>query len=111
MTFEDAVAKALAFREERDWMQFHNPKDLAISISLESAELLESFQWSGVDLIVPEKREQLISELADVMMYCIYLADSLDVNLADAVSSKLDVNEKKYPVAKSRGNAKKYTEL
>ncbi len=111
MTFEEAAKKALAFREERDWSQFHNPKDLAISISLEAAELLESFQWSGADLEAPQKREAMTEELADVVIYCTYLADALGVNLADAVSIKIDVNAQKYPVSKARGNAKKYTEL
>ncbi len=111
MTFEEAAKKALAFREERDWSQFHNPKDLAISISLEAAELLESFQWSGADLEAPQKREAMTEELADVVIYCTYLADALGVNLADAVSTKIDVNAQKYPVSKARGNAKKYTEL
>ena len=111
MTFEDAAAKALAFRAERDWAQFHNPKDLAISISLESAELLEAFQWSGRDLEAAEKRDYMTEELADVTIYCIYLADAIGISLAEAVSAKIDSNEKKYPVDKSRGNSSKYTEL
>lgn len=76
MNFEEAVAKALAFREERDWAQFHNPKDLAISVSLEAAELLEIFQWSGNDLVVSAKTDRAKEELADVVIYCIYLADA-----------------------------------
>jgi len=111
MTFEDAAAKALAFREERDWAQFHNPKDLAISISLEAAELLEAFQWSGADLEASEKRDYIAEELADVAIYCIYLADAIGVDLASAVSAKIDVNASKYPADKSRGNSRKYTEL
>lgn len=92
MTFEEVIEKALAFREERDWTQFHNPKDLAISISLEAAELLEVFQWSGQDVTVESKTERVKEELADVVIYCIYLADTLDLNLPDAISSKLDEN-------------------
>ncbi len=111
MLFEDAAQKAIAFREERAWSQFHNPKDLAISISLEAAELLEIFQWSGTDLEAPQKREAMIEELADVVIYCTYLADTLGVDLADAVSSKIDANARKYPVDKSWGNSRKYTEL
>ena len=111
MNFEEAASKALAFRENRDWAQYHNPKDLAISISLEAAELLEVFQWSGADLEVMQKADKVKEELADIAIYCIYLADRLKVNLADAISDKIDVNEKKYPVEKSRGSAKKYTEL
>lgn len=111
MTFEDATNKALAFREDRDWAQFHNPKDLAISINLEAAELLENFQWSGTDTKVAGKRGNMTEELADVVIYCIYFADALDINLADAISAKIDVNSKKYPVEKSRGKPSKYTEL
>lgn len=111
MTFEDAASRALAFREERDWMQFHNPKDLAISISLEAAELLENFQWSGANLEVSDKRDAMTEELADVAIYCIYLADALGINLADAVSAKIDANAEKYPVDKARGSSRKYTEL
>lgn len=111
MTFEDATEKALAFRDERAWGQFHNPKDLAISINLEAAELLEMFQWSGPNLDVQNKREGMVEELADVVIYCMYLADSLGVTLADAVNAKIDTNAEKYPPAQSRGNSKKYTEL
>ena len=111
MTFEDAASKALAVREERDWAQFHNPKDLAISISLEASELLEAFQWSGSDLEVARKRGAMVEELADVAIYCIYLADALGVGLADAVSAKIDANTEKYPADKSRGSSRKYTEL
>ena len=111
MTFEEVVEKALAFREERDWTQFHNPKDLAISISLEAAELLEVFEWSGQDVTVESKTERIKEELADVVIYCIYLADTLGLDMPDAVSSKLDENARKYPAEKARGNARKYTEL
>lgn len=111
MRFEEAAKKALAFREERDWAQFHNPKDLAISISLEAAELLEVFQWSGQDVTVESKTERIKEELADVVIYCIYLADTLGLDMPDAVSSKLDENARKYPAEKARGNARKYTEL
>lgn len=111
MDFEEAVKKALMLRDERDWVQFHNPKDLAISISLEAAELLEVFQWSGTDLEVPVKAGHAKEELADVVIYCIYMADRLGVNLVEAVSDKIDADRRKYPVDKSRGNSKKYSEL
>lgn len=111
VNFEEAVEKALTFREERDWAQFHNPKDLAISVSLEAAELLEIFQWSGDDLVVSAKANKAKEELADVVIYCIYLADALGAVLAEAVSSKIEENARKYPVDKSRGNARKYTDL
>lgn len=111
MNFEEATAKALAFREERDWSQFHNPKDLAISINIESAELLEVFQWSGENLEPGQKTDKAKEELADVAIYCIYLADRLGVSLPDAIGEKIDANNAKYPVEKSRGSARKYTEL
>ncbi len=111
MTFEEAAAKALAFREERDWAQFHNPKDLAISISLEASELLETFQWSGEDLEVSGKRDHMADELADVIIYCIYLADATGIDLAKAVDEKIDINASKYPAEKSRGSSRKYNEL
>lgn len=111
MTFEDAAAKALQFRQQRDWEQFHNPKDLAISISLEASELLESFQWSGTDLAASERRDHMADELADIAIYCIYFADATGIDLVEAINAKLDANEKKYPVQKSRGSSKKYTEL
>lgn len=111
MTFEEASRRALAFRDERDWRQFHNPKDLALSISLEAAELLEVFQWSGTDLEVADRRDRAADELADVAIYCIYMADSLGIDLADAIGKKIDVNESRYPAEKARGNARKYTQL
>ena len=111
MTFEEATAKALKFREERDWAQFHNPKDLAISISLKAAELLEVFQWSGTDVAVSKKQNCMSEELADVVIYCIYLADTIGIDLSEAVNAKIDINLQKYPKEKSRGNSKKYTEL
>ena len=111
MDFEQAREKALTFRNERDWGRFHNPKDLAISISLEAVELLEVFQWSGADLDVPEKAEHAKEELADVVIYCIYMADKLGIDLPEAISEKIDSNAKKYPVAKSHGTSRKYTEL
>lgn len=111
MDFSEASQKALAFRQERDWEQFHNPKDLAISISLEAAELLEVFQWSGSDTGVREKRQEAIDELADVMAYCIYMAEELGVDVAEIIGNKIDKNADKYPVDKSAGTSKKYTEL
>lgn len=111
MNFEEASEKAIAFRDERDWAQFHNPKDLAISINLEASELLEVFQWSGSDLEVVSEVDRAKEELADVVIYCIYLADKLGINLANAVGEKIDINNEKYPAGKARGSARKYTEL
>lgn len=111
MNFEQATEKALAFRDERDWAQFNNPKDLAIALSVEASELLEVFQWSGADLQVAAKADRAKEELADVVIYAIYMANALGIDLASAVGAKIDANAAKYPVEKARGNARKYTEL
>ena len=111
MTFEEAKELALAFRRARDWEQFHNPKDLAISISIEAAELLEVFQWSGADLEASAKTEHAREELADIAIYCIYMAEALGIDLPQAVAEKIGDNERKYPIAKAKGSSAKYTEL
>ncbi len=105
---EDKIA---AFRDERNWKQFHTPKDLAISISLEAAELLEIFQWSGTDLEVSEKRDKIREELADVMMYCFLMANVTGLDIEEIITEKLEANARKYPAEKAYGSAKKYTEL
>lgn len=101
----------IQFSEDRDWRQFHNPKDLAISISLEAAELLETFQWSGSDTECPEKREKVREELADVVNLCILMADACGIDLDEALQAKLLRNGEKYPVDKAKGRKEKYTEL
>ncbi len=101
----------LAFRDERDWKQFHNPKDLAVSISLEAAELLETFQWSADDLWRTNKLDEQTEELADIAVYCILMADRLGIDLPQAIMNKVAKNAEKYPVDKSRGSSAKYTEL
>ena len=75
MLKDETIARVLRFRDDRDWLQFHTPKDLAISLSLEAAELLEVFQWSGTDLQCEEKQDKIREELADVLSYCILMAD------------------------------------
>jgi NTP pyrophosphatase (non-canonical NTP hydrolase) len=102
------------FAAERDWDQFHLPKNLAIALSVEAAELLEHFQWMPdreSAALPPEKRARVQEELADVLLYLIRLADKLDIDLARAAVDKMAVNAKKYPVHKARGNSKKYTDL
>ena len=86
------------FNQERDWDQFHSPENLAKSISIEAGELLECFQWDN-----NFNKEDVCSELADVMTYCILLADKLNVEMEDIILQKLDISEKKYPVDKSKG--------
>ena len=111
MTFEEAQEALAQFRDDRDWMQFHNPKDLALSISLEAAELLECFQWSGDDLTADKTLDQQKEELADVLITALNMANALGVNASDLVAAKIEKNSAKYPADKARGNAKKYTEL
>lgn len=101
----------LDFRDARNWKQFHNPKDLAISISLEAAELLEVFQWSGEDLTVSNKQEKIREELADVLIYSMLMAESCGLDVGQIIEQKLAANDKKYPVEKAYDNSAKYTEL
>ncbi len=108
---QETIDKVLAFRDERDWKQYHTPKDLAISLSLEAAELLEVFQWSGSDLECRDKLPELREELADVLMYAISLADRLDLDLDEIILEKLRRNGEKYPLEKARGRKDKYTDL
>ncbi|WP_308857319.1 nucleotide pyrophosphohydrolase [uncultured Oscillibacter sp.] len=111
MLKDETIARVLRFRDDRDWLQFHTPKDLAISLSLEAAELLEVFQWSGTDLQCEEKRDKIREELADVLSYCILMADVCGMDLDEIMNEKVTKNEAKYPVEKARGRAEKYTEL
>ncbi|MCB7320819.1 nucleotide pyrophosphohydrolase [Lacrimispora sp. 210928-DFI.3.58] len=110
-TIDELQKEITAFRDARNWKQFHNPKDLAISISLEAAELLEVFQWSGKDVLVEEKRDRLEEELADVLIYCGLMADAVGMKIDEIILKKLEKNKKKYPVEKAYGNSAKYTEL
>lgn len=105
------LQEVIGFRDERNWKQFHTPKDLSISLSLEAAELLECFQWSGSDTQVSEKLDSMKEELADVFIYSILMASALDLDIGTIIHEKLTKNGMKYPVAKSYGNAKKYSEL
>ena len=111
MVRDETIRRVLKFRDDREWRQFHTPKDLAISMSLEAAELLELFQWSGTDLECADKRDQLKEELADVLSYCILMADVCGLDLDEIMNEKVTKNEAKYPVEKARGSAAKYTEL
>lgn len=111
MLRDETIQRVIRFRDERDWRQFHTPKDLAISMSLEAAELLELFQWSGADLECAGNRDKLREELADVLSYCILMADVCGLDLDEIMNEKVARNEAKYPVEKARGNAAKYTEL
>lgn len=103
-----------AFASARDWEQFHTPKNLASALSVEAAELLEHFQWlteAQSQSLSVDKKEQVAAEAADVFLYLLRLCDTLGIDLLAAAQRKLVVNGEKYPVDKSRGNAKKYSEL
>ena len=111
MLRDETIQRVLQFRDDRNWRQFHTPKDLALSMCLEAAELLEVFQWSGSDLECSEKTDKIKEELADVLSYCILMADVCGLDLDTIMNEKVTKNEAKYPVEKARGNAAKYTEL
>lgn len=100
------VKKIIQFRDERDWKQFHSPENLAKSISIEAAELLECFQWSS-----KYEKEEASEELADVLIYCVLMGESLGVDLTEIIEKKLKKNGEKYPVSKAKGNSKKYTKF
>lgn len=108
---QETIKQVIQFRDDRDWKQFHNPKDLAISLSLEAAELLEVFQWSADDLTCEDKIDKIREELADVVSYCILMADACGLDLDEIVQAKVKKNNEKYPVEKAYGSKKKYTEL
>lgn len=96
----------IKFQEERDWKKFHTPENLAKSISIEAAELLEHFQWGK-----EYDKSEVADELADVLIYCMYMADSLNLDITEIIRNKMKKNAIKYPISKSKGNAKKYTEF
>ena len=103
---EEIKKRVRKCRDDREWSQFHTPENLAKAISIEAGELLEHFLWNN-----NYDKEAVGEELADVMVYCLHMADSLGVNIEDIIEKKMDKNEKKYPVEKARGTSKKYTEL
>ena len=108
---KETIERILKFRDDRDWKQFHNPKDLVISIALEASELLEVFQWSGSDTECESKKEKIREELADVFNYCVLLADRCGLDIDEIINEKISQNEQKYPVKKAFGSSKKYSDL
>lgn len=103
---EEIFDELIKFQKERDWKRFHTPENLAKSISIEAAELLEHFQWQKEYDV-----NEVSDELADVLIYCLYMADALDFDVKEIILNKVKKNALKYPVEKSKGNARKYTEL
>ncbi|MGB8853528.1 MAG: MazG-like family protein [Pirellulales bacterium] len=115
-SWQTLMAEARRFRDARDWSQFHTPKDLAAAIAIEAAELQERFLWKSDkeiarDLKDNTKRDAIVEEVADVFLFALLLADRLKIDVGKAITDKLATNEQKYPVARARGNARKYTEL
>lgn len=109
----DLRDKLRQFAAERDWDQFHSPKNLAVALSVEASELLEHFQWLTDEQstrMPPEKRDLVRDEMADVLLYLIRLADKLGVDLLDAAAQKIDKNAIKYPAGLVRGSMKKYSD-
>jgi NTP pyrophosphatase (non-canonical NTP hydrolase) len=110
----DHAARIRAFCQARDWEQFHNPKDLALSLVLEAAEVLEHFQWKSPEEVaayVKTNKADIAEELADVYYWVVYLSDRLGVDLADAFQKKMLKNEAKYPIKKAKGSHAKYDQL
>lgn len=112
-SLEDLTAMIVRFRDERDWQQFHNPKDMAISLSLEAAELLELMQWkNGEDLAahLSERKGKVSEELSDVLYWTLLIAHDLQINMVDAFTEKMSANEQKYPADQFKGSTRKYSE-
>ena len=105
---EEIIQALLRFRNERDWEQFHNPKDLALAINVEAGELLELFLWKNSE---EAKKEQVKEELADVFAYAFMLAEKYNFDVKEIILEKIKRNGEKYPIAKAKGIAKKYNEL
>lgn len=108
------TALAVGFRDQRDWKQFHNPKDMALSLCLESAEVLELMQWKNgreLDAHLRARRDDLADELSDVLYWVLTIAHDFGIDVAQAFGNKIRKSARKYPVAKARGRASKYTEL
>jgi len=106
--------KIKKFRDERDWMQFHDPKNMAVSIILEASELLEHFQWKTteeVEKYAKQNHAEIKDEIADIALYLFELADNLDISLISAMEDKIKKNAMRYPVEKARGRHTKYDKL
>lgn len=114
MNISDILLEIRSFRDERDWMQFHNPKDLAAAISIEASELQELFLWKTneqTDRELELKRDAIADEIADIAIYLFELSDNLGIDLLEAMQSKLQKNAAKYPVDKAKGSSRKYSDL
>jgi NTP pyrophosphatase (non-canonical NTP hydrolase) len=113
-SIKNLTKKILDFRDRRDWKMFHTPRNLAESLAIEAAEVLELFQWKSkkeVEKYLTKNKDDLAEEIADVLNYLLLLAHETGIDPAKALEDKLELNEKRYPENKARGSAKKYTEL
>lgn len=111
---EELQRKVVEFRDARDWKQFHNPKDLALSLVLEGAELLEHFQWKNSEEIkkhLEKNKDEVSEELMDILYWVLLIANDLEISVKKEFNKKLNKNKKKYPIRKARGKHTKYTEL
>ncbi len=111
---QEITKKLIDFRNKREWQHYHNPKDIALSITLEAAELLEHFQWKSEEDImnhIKKNKKEIGEEMADVFNWILIMSHDLGIDILDAAEKKIEQNAKKYPVSKSRGTYKKYTEL
>ena len=112
--FKTLQKKIVSFRDARDWKQFHNPKDLSISLVLEATEVMEHFQWKSVEEMrehIDKNKEAIGEELADTLYWILLLSNDLNVDIMKAFETKMEQNEKKYPIAKSKGSHKKYNDF
>lgn len=113
-SIKDLTTQIVKFRDARDWKQFHNPKDLSLSLVLEAAEVMEHFQWKSqkeIDEYIKTNRNDIGEELADVMYWVLLMSHDLNINIGKAVKDKLKKNAQKYPIAKSKGKHTKYNKL
>ncbi len=113
-SIEELTKKIIEFRDARDWKQFHNPKDVAMSLMLEAGEVMEHFQWKSkeeIDVYVKDHKEELGEELADVLYWVLLMSHDLNIDVLDALDKKISKNESKYPIEKAKGKHTKYNNL
>jgi NTP pyrophosphatase (non-canonical NTP hydrolase) len=113
-TIKSLTERIIAFRDARNWKQFHNPKDVALSLVLEAGEVMEHFQWKNKEEMgkyVIEAKDKIGEELADVLYWVLLLGHDLDIDVLDALDKKMKINESKYPVEKAKGKHTKYNKL
>ena len=111
INMDNLTKQLIEFRNERDWEQFHNPKDMALALSIEAAELAELFLWKNENESIMVSRERIAEELADVFSFAFLLAEKFEFNVAEIVQNKIELNRKKYPIEKAKGKSDKYNQL